>query len=145
TVTTTSGNSVTVAAPTNTPGTYTYSLVSVSDGSTTSCSQLQSGSAIVTVNPLPTASISGNTEVCLNAPSPNITFTGATGTAPYTFTYTINGGPNQTVSTTTGNSVTVSVPTSVAGTFTYNLISVLDGSSTLCSQAQTGSATVIVN
>lgn len=145
TVTTTSGNSVTVAAPTNTPGTYTYSLVSVSDGSTTTCSQLQSGSATVIVNPLPTASISGSTEVCLNAPSPDITFIGATGSAPYTFTYNINGGPNQTVSTTAGNSVTVSVPTAVAGTFTYNLVSVLDGSSTLCSQAQTGAATVIVN
>ncbi|MBL7721487.1 MAG: PKD domain-containing protein [Chitinophagaceae bacterium] len=145
TVTTTSGNSVTVAAPTNTPGTYTYSLVSVSDGSTTTCSQLQSGSATVIVNPLPTASISGSTEVCLNAPSPDITFTGATGSAPYTFTYNINGGPNQTVSTTAGNSVTVSVPTAVAGIFTYNLVSVLDGSSTLCSQAQTGAATVIVN
>ncbi|HEX4875116.1 MAG TPA: PKD domain-containing protein, partial [Chitinophagaceae bacterium] len=145
TITTTSGNSVTVAVPTTTAGTYNYNLVSVQEGSGLQCSQTQSGTATVVVNPLPTAAISGATEVCRNAPSPNITFTGAGGTAPYTFTYTINGGPNQTVTTTTGNTVTVAVPTATAGTFTYNLVSVQDASSTLCSQAQTGSVAVIVN
>lgn len=145
TVTTIVGNSVTVAAPTNIAGVFTYALVSVQDGSSTLCSQAQSGSAVITVNPLPTAAISGTTTVCLNAPMPNITFTGAAGTAPYTFSYTINGGPVLTVSTVAGNSVTVAVPTNIAGTFTYDLVSVLDGSSTLCSQAQTGSAVVTVN
>ncbi len=46
----------------------------------------------VTVNPLPTATISGTTSVCQNAAAPLITFTGADATAPYTFTYKINGG-----------------------------------------------------
>src|ERR1035437_6850420 len=98
----------------------------------------------VTVNPLPTATISGTTSVCLNGASPNITFTGANGTAPYTFTYAINGSGNQTVTTTSGNSVTVGAPTGTAGTFTYALVSVSDASSTACSQAQSGSATVTV-
>ena len=62
--------------------------MSVRDASITTCSQAQTGSAIVTVNPLPTATISGTTAVCKDAASPNITFTGASGTAPYTFTYT---------------------------------------------------------
>jgi gliding motility-associated-like protein len=145
TVTTTSGNSVTVTVPTNTAGTFTYNLVGIQEGSANLCSQPQTGSATVIVNPLPTASISGVAEVCLNAPSPLITFTGASGTAPYTFTYNINGGASQTVSTTAGNSVTVPVPTGTAGTFTYNLLSVQDGSSTLCLQAQSGSVAVIVN
>ena len=109
------------------------------------CPQAQSGSAVVTVNPLPTATIIGTTSVCRNGASPNITFTGAGGTAPYTFTYTINGGSNQTVTTTVGSSVTVAVPTAAAGTFTYALVSVRDAGTTTCSQAQSGSAVVTVN
>ncbi len=144
TVTTTSGNSVTVSVPTTTAGTFTYNLISVTDASSTTCLQNQTGSAVVTVNPLPTASIAGTTNVCLNATAPGITFTGAVGLPPYTFTYNINGGAAQTVTTTTGNSVTVTVPTTTAGTFAYNLISVTDASSTVCSQNQTGTATVVV-
>ena len=141
---TTTGNAGTVAVPTAVPGTYTYSLVSVSDANGTLCQQNQTGSAVVTVNPLPTAGISGSTSVCLNAPAPLITFTGAVGQAPFTFRYNVNGGPVQTVTTSSGNSVTVAAPTGNAGTFVYNLVSVTDGSSTACSQAQTGSATVVV-
>jgi gliding motility-associated-like protein len=145
-VTTTSGNSVTVSAPTNIAGTFTYNLVSVQDGSANLCSQAQSGSAVITVNPLPIATIARSVaEVCLNGASPTVTFTGSDGTAPYTFTYNINGGPNQTVTTSSGNSVTVTVPTSTAGTFTYNLLSVQEGSANLCSQAQTGTVSVTVN
>ena len=144
-VTTTVGNSVTVSAPTNTVGTFTYTLISVQDGTPTACSQLQTGNAVITVNPLPTATISGTTAVCQNAPSPLITFTGASSTAPYTFTYNIDGGANLQVTTTVGNSVTVAAPTNTVGTFTYNLVSVQDGSSTTCSQAQSGSAIITVN
>ena len=145
TVTTVAGNSVTVAAPTNVAGTFTYALISVRDGSSTTCIQAQAGNSVITVNPLPTATITGTTAVCLNAPSPLITFTGAIGGAPYTFIYNINGGPNQTVSTIAGNTVTVAANTNVAGIFTYNLISVQDGSGTACIQAQTGSAIITVN
>jgi uncharacterized protein (TIGR02145 family) len=143
-VTTIVGNSITVAAPTNAVGTFTYNLVSVHDGTSNTCSQVLSGSAVVTVNPLPTATITGTVEVCQNSASPLITFTGASATAPYTFTYNINGLPNQSVTTAIGNSVTVAAPTNVVGTFTYNLVSVQDGSSTTCSQAQAGSAVVTV-
>ncbi|HAK76608.1 MAG TPA: hypothetical protein DCM71_06805 [Runella sp.] len=145
TITTTNGNSVSLDAPTNESGTFEYSLVSVKDGSSTTCSQAQTGSATVTVNPLPTATISGGTAVCKNASSPKITFTGAAGTAPYTFTYKINNGSEQTITTTNGNSVSLDAPTNESGTFEYSLINVKDGSSTTCSQAQTGSTTVIVN
>jgi PKD repeat protein len=140
TVSTTSGNSVTVAAPTGIAGTFIYSLVSVSDNH--GCSQAQSGTATITVYPLPTATINGTIALCQNATSPNITFTGAAGTTPYTFTYTINGGSNLTVSTTSGNSVTVAAPTGIAGTFIYSLVSVSDNHG--CSQAQSGTATITV-
>ena len=138
------GNSATVSVPTGVAGIFTYALVSVRDASTTTCAQLQNGSATVTVNLLPTASISGTAVVCKNAGQPLITFTGGAGTAPYTFTYTINGGANQTVSTTVGNSATVAVPTIASGTFIYSLVSVQDASSSICFQLQSGSATILV-
>lgn len=49
----TSGNSITVNAPTGTAGTYTYSLIDVTESSTAGCSQTQVGNATLTVNPLP--------------------------------------------------------------------------------------------
>lgn len=140
-VTTASGNSVTVSQPTGTPGTYVYTLVSVTDGNT--CSQSQSGNSTITVYPLPTAAISGTTAVCENGAEPGITFTGATGIPPYTFFYTIDGGPTQSVATTSGNSVTVFHPTATPGTFVYSLVSVNDGHT--CSQDQSGSITITVN
>ncbi|MCA0230892.1 MAG: T9SS type A sorting domain-containing protein [Bacteroidetes bacterium] len=144
TVTTENGNSVSIDAPTNEVGTFEYSLVSVKDASTTTCSQAQSGSATVTVNPLPTATIAGTTVVCQNSTRPKITFTGANGTAPYTFTYSLKG-TEKTVTTENGNSVSVEVPTNVVGSFEYSLVSVKDASTTTCSQVQSGSATVTVN
>ena len=121
-----------------------YTLVSVTSG-TSACSQIQSGSAIVTVGSLPTATILGNATVCLNAASPIITFIGANGASPYTFTYNLNGGPSQTITTITGNNISISVPTSAVGVFTYNLVNVSSAGLTSCSQAQSGSAVVTVN
>lgn len=119
-------------------GTTTY-VVTGSNGACSATDQVT-----VIVNPLPIATIAGTTTICQNDVSPTITFTGANGTLNYTFTYNINGGANQTV-TSTGNTATVTVPTATAGTFTYNLVSVTDGSSTACSNPQTGSVVVIVN
>ena len=144
TITTTLGNSVTVPVNTATAGTFMYTLVSVRDAAASSCSQLQTGSASVTVNPLPSAAISGTTAVCVNAAPAAITFTGANGTAPYVFTYSLNGGANQTI-TSTGNTATITVPSTIAGSFIYQLISVTDAVSVLCSQPQLGNATVTVN
>lgn len=144
TVTTASGNSVTIDAPTNAVGTFTYALVNVTDANGSLCTQNANGTAVITVNPLPTATITGTTSLCRNATQPLITFTGANATAPYTFTYQVNGGPVQSVTTSSGNSVTVPVPTGTDGTYTYNLLSVMDGSVTACRQNQSGSAVVTV-
>ncbi|MES2373456.1 MAG: hypothetical protein V4557_12800 [Bacteroidota bacterium] len=144
-VTTTSGNSVTVAVPTTTAGTFTYSLVSVQESSGVSCGNTASGSATVVVNPLPTATIAGTTSVCQNSVAPSLTFTGAGATPPYTFTFKINGGANQTVTTTSGSSVTITAPTNAAGTFIYSLVSVQESSGNSCSNAVSGSATITVN
>ncbi|MFC1224215.1 lamin tail domain-containing protein [Pedobacter sp. BG31] len=97
----------------------------------------------LTVTSTATATVTGTAAVCLNGTRQTITFTGANGTAPYTFTYNINGGASQTVSTTAASaSVTVSAPTNIAGAFTYNLVNVKDAN---CGQPQTGSATITVN
>lgn len=107
------------------------------------CTGLSESFSII-VNPLPTATIAGSTTICENDPSPSVTFTGANGTAPYTFTYNINGGTAQTV-TSVGNVATVTVPSTPTGTFNYNLVSVEDASSTACSQNQSGTATIVIN
>ena len=140
-ITTIAGNNISISAPTGVTGTFIYSLVNVS--ATTGCSNLQSGTATITVVTPPAATISGSTTVCQNAAAPNITFTGANGTAPYTFTYKINGGSDLVVTTISGNSVTVGAPTNAAGTFVYSMVSV--SSSAGCSLALSGTATVTVN
>ncbi|TDD97495.1 PKD domain-containing protein [Flavobacterium cellulosilyticum] len=95
---------------------------------------------------LPSATISGTTAVCQNASQPLITFTGSGGTAPYTFTYTINGGADLIVKTTgSNNSVTVLVNTTNTGTFNYNLISVHDSANPNPEQPSLDIATVTVN
>lgn len=132
-----SNGSTTQSISVSTTGTYGVTVTSAAG-----CVSV-SETKTVTVNPLPTATITGATNVCINTASPLVTFTGATGTAPYTFTYTINGGAQQTL-ISTGNTATVSAPTGVAGTFTYTLISVKDASATTCSNTITGSSIVVV-
>jgi gliding motility-associated-like protein len=90
----------------------------------------------ITVNPSPIATISGQNSfiVCQNGTQPIITFTGSNGTAPYTFSYQINGPPTLTVSSSaTSNSASVALPTTVAGNYTLILLSVQDSSAALCS------------
>jgi len=122
----------------STAGTYTVTYA-FSNGL---CSNTTTSS--VTVNSLPTAAISGTATVCQNAAAPQVTFTGSNGTAPYTFSYKLNGGALQTLTTTSGNAVSVSAPTGTAGTYTYELVSVKDASTTACATTATGSATVTV-
>ncbi|MFV5695229.1 PKD domain-containing protein [Flavobacterium sp. LB3P122] len=93
---------------------------------------------------LPTATITTNTtSVCTNGTQPVITFTGIGGTAPYTFTYKINGGPDIITSQSTGDILTLNVPTSTTGSFVYTLVSVKD--STNATQMQSAAVTVTVN
>jgi len=140
-VSTSSGNSVTVSAPTTVTGTFNYTLVKVT--ATNGCSQLQSGTATINVVSKPSANIAGTTSICQNSATPVVTFTGAGGTAPYTFTYQVNGGTPQTVTTISGNSALLNAPTAAPGVFIYSLISVSSASG--CIQPQAGTATITVN
>ncbi len=129
--------SVNIVAP---PNTATYSVTAMDSKSCSSYAQ----TVTVEVDPLPTAVISGSASVCKNSSPPQVTFTGGGSTPPYTFTYSLNGGASQTV-TSTGNSVSISAPTVTPGTFTYTLISVKDAGSRTCSQLQSGTAIVAVH
>lgn len=64
--------------------------------------------------------------VCQNGVQPVITFKGTGGGAPFTFTYTINTGADLTITTSGTETVTLNVPTDVAGKFTYTIKSVTD-------------------
>ncbi len=79
TATTTSGNSVNVAASTSTVGSFVYSLVSVSDA--TSASQAQTGSATITVNALPTATITASASTTNVCPGKTVKLTANTSTS----------------------------------------------------------------
>ena len=144
TITTTDGSIATIAVSTQQEGVFTYALLSVSDSSPSGCSQTQTGSATVTIHALPTATISGNAQVCQGSESPYVTFTGDDGQAPYTFYYAVNGGETQSVTSTTGSVAQVEVSTDASGDFTYELLSVRDASSAQCERSQSGSVEVSV-
>ena len=63
------------------------------------------------------------------------------GQSPYTITYQINGGLDQTI-VTTGNNASININTSNSTSTTYTLISVADANG--CSQVTTGSESVMV-
>ncbi|MBW4362760.1 beta strand repeat-containing protein, partial [Flavobacterium taihuense] len=88
----------------------------------------------ISINPLPTVSISGTTSVC-SGTGTNITFTG---TPNATVTYTINSGVNQGIVLDAAG--TALLPTgNLTSTASYDLVSVLN-SVTNCSQTQVGNA-----
>lgn len=129
--TTTNNPEIIDVSPTSTK---TYSVSAITDAN---CTGTTAGSAVVTVNPLPVALITGNSTVCNGVQANlNIAFTG---TAPFTYTYSDgsnNFGPFNT------NSNNISIPVSPSNTTTYSMISVNDNN---CSGTISGSATVTVN
>jgi hypothetical protein len=116
-------------------GTFKYNIISDRN-----C--LARATGTITVNPIPTATISGTKSVCVNSINPIITFTGGYSTAPYTFTYNVNGGANKTLSST-GTTATISAPVNTVGTFSYNLVSITDANG--CGQNQAGTVVITVN
>ena len=135
--------SASAPVPTNTPGTTTYNLISVAYQLAPACSNPVTGSAVVTVRPTPTATISGTATVCQNATAPVITFTNAQSLAE-TVTYNINGGTNTTINVAANSTATISAPTTIAGVYNYNLVSVVYQTAPTCSNTISGKATITV-
>lgn len=105
---------------------------------TSTCSQPQTGSAVVTVLSQPTASISSSTSVCSGS-SAVVTFSGTPGA---TVGYTINGGANQTIVLNSSGIATISQ--TYTTTTLYTLLNVAITGPSGCSQALSGSMTVTV-
>jgi len=109
------------------PPAYVYDWVSVQDAN---CSQsVVSNPQSFTVNPLPVATLVGNPRACQNDPFPNIIIKGWGGTHPYSVSLSRNGKDTIiSLNITTGSVDSLIYPqsTSVAGIFTFSLISVHD-------------------
>jgi gliding motility-associated-like protein len=114
--------------------TTSYTLLSVTDAN---CTGSVAGNATISVNELPTAVISQNSEICIGQQTNfQVAFTG---TAPFTFYYT-NGLQTFGPVTTSDNPALIQVSPGV--TQTYSLVSVTDAN---CPGSVSGSANVIVN
>ncbi|MFN0031484.1 MAG: MopE-related protein [Flavobacteriales bacterium] len=108
-----------------------YALVSITDGT---CSASASGSATITTTQVPEAAISGTISICSGSFT-NIDFEGTPGA---TVTYTVNGGPNQTIMLNGSGLATLNTGALVINT-TYALVSVVSGG---CTETLTGDAVV---
>ncbi|MDR2963844.1 MAG: hypothetical protein LBU90_09490 [Bacteroidales bacterium] len=106
-------------------GTPTASTTfTVSTTGTVSPCNAKTSTVSITVNPNPTATLSGGGEVCEGTTATAVTATISGGTADYTYSYTDNGTA-KTGTTSTTATVPQTVPTA-AGTYTYTLTSVKD-------------------
>ena len=122
---TTATRSVSPASGTN------YNVTTITDAF---CSGTGSGVTFVSVNPAPTASVSGSTSICAgNSASISASLTGS---APWNITW--SDGFTQVVSSGT----TASRSVSPSSTITYTITSLSDAS---CSGTSSGSATINVN
>ena len=116
----------------------TFTLVSVASATTPSCSKALSGSITITVLPLPTVTIAANTSVCFGG-SATVTFTG---TPNATVTYTVNGGANQTI--VLNASGVAAITNNYNATTVFSLVSIASATAPICTQAQSGAATITV-
>lgn len=133
----------TVTASTLASDTFTYNLSSVSFTSGQACPSTVTGSAVITVLQLPTATIAGGGTLCQNSATASFTIENP---RPYdeNVTYTINGGSPTTVTVPANSTQTFSPDASTAGTFTYALTSVSYVSYSSCSASATGSVNFTV-
>jgi len=118
--------------------TTTFTLVSISVPGPTSCIQPVSGTIVITVLDLPVASISSNQTIC-SGQSATVTFTG---TPNAIVSYTVNGGPVQTIALDASG--LAAITQIYSATTIYTLASVSTAGTPACSQLQTGTITITV-
>jgi len=98
----------------------------------------------VEILPAPQASITGGGNYCQFAGNPLMMLTGLNGTPPYEFSYNINGGSTQSISSTAVDPTAyVFAPTDATGTFVYTITHISDANG--CERDVNVSATVVVN
>lgn len=123
-------------------GTYiiTYTLAAVSP-----CAEVSTTTS-VSIYGLPTATISGDADVCQGAAiDPEISFMGSDGTAPYTFTYKVNDGFDISVVTTGENNIVVAQSVLTPGAYGYELVSVTDANGSTRTYSTENTATITVS
>ena len=122
-----------------TSSTYTTSglasndVISVTLTSLESCaspSVANSNQITTIVNSLPSAFISSGYSVCQNSSTTPLTVSGTNGLAPYSFTYNLNNGQTQSL---TSQSNLINPSSSTAGTYTYKVLTVTDANNCLAS------------
>lgn len=119
--------------------TTTYSLTQVSDATTPACIGNNTSSVTFTVNPIPTAVLSGSTAIC-DSTSATINIA-TTGNAPFLITIDDEGAGFVHNTATDGNSFVVSPH----DTTTYTIVNITDGSNPTCSSSLASSVTIDVN
>ncbi len=131
---------------TDTPGVYTIELTKLTSFDVeeiNSCDYNVNSTLEIEVLSLPEASITGDFSTCKNDSTTQVIFSGEQGEEPYTFTYSINNGSNETI-ISTGSTAILEFPTNESGTFTIDLIEVEEASDLSCSQEQEGTVTIEV-
>ncbi|UOX33630.1 T9SS type B sorting domain-containing protein [Flavobacterium sediminilitoris] len=114
----------------------TYNLVNVAIGT---CNNQLTDNITITVNDLPTATITGDT-ICAN----NTGTITINGTPNAEVTYTVDSGTNQTITLNGTGQAIITTPVLTTNS-NYNLINIVSNSSPFCSQTLNSSAQVIVN
>jgi len=148
------GGSLSSIAQTTNPAAVTYTPVANYSGTvilqlkTNTVAALGNCDAIanrtITFRPIISAGINGTATVCQNSSGPIITFTNPQA-FPVTITYNINGINPATINIGASTTATVTAPTTTAGTFNYNLVSVAYQTGPACSTTIAGNAKVTVN
>jgi subtilisin-like proprotein convertase family protein len=134
-------NAGTVTLPTGPlTTTTTYTLTGVQSGVAPFCNGPASGSAVITVAPQLTASISGTTTLC-SGQTTTIQFTG---TANAIVTYQVNGGASQNITLTGAGTASLTTP-ALTAQLTYTLVSVAVTGANPCTTPVSGSAVISVN
>ncbi|MFT3794218.1 gliding motility-associated C-terminal domain-containing protein [Flavobacterium sp.] len=132
-------NAAGTATVTNTyTATTTFTLVSIASSGTPSCTRPVSGTVVITVLPVPTASISANATICSGGTA-TVTFTG---TPNATITYTANPGGTQTITLNASGTATITGIYTV--TTTYTLVSITTSGTPSCTRPISGSITITV-
>jgi hypothetical protein len=135
-------NNYIVNASTTYSGVDSFILIKISDAN--QCSSNFTDTAIILVNPQPVGTISGGNTFCSqNATTTPIDFSADSASAPYTFYYHINVGPEIPITPILTNDTSLLASLATQGNYLYTIDSISDNKG--CSNSQSHSTLIIVN